>query len=471
MSGIGALGSRPRVVVLGGGAAGTLTAVHLIRELDGGEAEIVLLDRDGQFGPGLAYGTDDPLHLLNVAAVRMGGISGDPADFHGWLTRTGREAAPEEFLPRRVYGHYLRELLDDAEAGAGSGVRLVRLRAEAVSLAEPSELGGLLEVTLAGGERIEADLAVLGIGTLAGRDPVPVPDELRAAGVYVPDPWAPGALEVPRGDRSVLVIGTGLTMVDVALSLGRDPRGPALRAISRHGLVPRRHRRDLTRIEQPPSLESGGLEAAVAAFVERVGQAGAQGRDWRDVLDSMRASTPELWRSLPAAEKRRFLAHLQRLWDVHRFRMAPAVADRFEELRETGRLRIDSCSVVAIEAGETGARVSLRAVGHERPEEIEVDRVINCTGAGSDVTRRGPQLVASLLAAGIARPDELRLGLDVDREGRLIDSAGEASERIYVVGGLRKGVEWEATGVTEIRDQAGAVARSWAASDARLVRR
>jgi uncharacterized NAD(P)/FAD-binding protein YdhS len=258
----------------------------------------------------------------------------------------------------------------------------------------------------------------------------------------------------------VLIVGTGLTMVDVALDLGRGEHGPTLQAVSRNGLVPRRHRQALTWMESfPLPTESGELEPIVAAVFEQIGRAGANGGDWRDVLDSMRTATPEIWRSLRVEEKRHFLATLQRFWDVHRFRMAPKVADRFADLQLRGRLRVDACSIAGLEPSERGARVSLRPAGRETIETLEVDRVVNCTGAGADLWRQAPPLLASLIDAGTARPDDLSLGLDVDSEGRLIDAGGRPSDRIHVVGALRKGVEWEAIGVTEIRDHAAVAAR------------
>jgi uncharacterized NAD(P)/FAD-binding protein YdhS len=173
----------------------------------------------------------------------------------------------------------------------------------------------------------------------------------------------------------------------------------------------------------------------------------------------MRPVTPQLWRSLRIAEKRRFLNEMQRFWDVHRFRMAPEVADRFDELRERGRLSVESAAIAGIEPAARGARVSLRASGQEAVETVEFDRVINCTGAGSNITREAPALIENLLADGTGRPDDLSIGLDVDPSGALLDSSGRPSRRIHVVGCLRKGVEWEAIGVTEIRDHAAVVSR------------
>jgi uncharacterized NAD(P)/FAD-binding protein YdhS len=192
--------------------------------------------------------------------------------------------------------------------------------------------------------------------------------------------------------------------------------------------------------------------------LEQIGRAGQRGCDWRDVLDSMRPATPAIWRGLRVAEKRRFLAELQRFWDVHRFRMPPEVADAFDGLLARGRLRVDAGAILAVEPAQHGARVTLRPAGREAVETIDCDRVINCTGAGSDVVREATPLVADLLASGMARPDSLALGLDVAANGALVDDTGRPSDRVHVVGCLRKGVEWEAIGVTEIRDHAATIA-------------
>jgi uncharacterized NAD(P)/FAD-binding protein YdhS len=449
-------GRRQRVAIVGGGAAGTLAAVHLMREPRRERAlEITLIDRDGSFGPGVAYGTADSLHLLNVPAVRMGAISGHPEHFHEWLAGHGYRVGEEAFMPRGVYGDYLRDLLAEAE-GLAAGVQLSRHVGEVVEISERKDRpGAAIELSLRGGGRLEADRIVLALGPLGGGDPIRIPDELKASGVYVADPWAEGALDAARSERAVLIIGTGLTMVDVALSLCRDENGPRIRAISRHGLAPRRHRRDLTRIRRfPVPLESGSLEPILAAILAQIGRAAQQGDDWRDVIDSMRSATPTIWRSLRVDEKRRFLRELQRFWDVHRFRMAPDVADRLEALQAAGRVRFEADSIVNLEPHDGGARVLLRTLGQRDLDTVDVGRVINCTGAGCDLRHQAPPLLQGLLTAGRARPDELGLGLDIDADGALLGADGRPSERIFAIGALRKGVEWEAIGVTEIRDHA-----------------
>jgi uncharacterized NAD(P)/FAD-binding protein YdhS len=458
-----------RVAIVGGGAAGALAAVHLLREpRERGGLEIELIDRTGAFGAGVAYGTEDPLHLLNVPAVRMGAIHGHPEHFHEWLAERGEPVAEEAFLPRGLYATYIRDLLARAEREA-SGARLRRRGGEVVAIAEQHGPGvAPLELTFADGERLSADRLILALGPLGAGDPIRVPAELKRSGVYVADPWEAGALDPVRGDRSVLIVGTGLTMVDVALSLGEVKDGPRIRAVSRHGLVPRRHRRDLTNLRRfHIPMDTGELEPVVAAVFAQICRVSQQGDDWRDVIDSMRPVSPQLWRSLNVEDKERFLTEFQRLWDVHRFRMAPDVADRFEALEASGRVVTEANAIVSVEPQGKRARVFLRTPGSHELDAVEVDRVVNCSGAGCDLRRQAPPVLAGLLAAGRARPDELGLGLDVAERGAVLDAEGAESERIFVVGSLRKGVEWEAIGVTEIRDHSGAIARQIVAAGER----
>jgi uncharacterized NAD(P)/FAD-binding protein YdhS len=450
-----------RIAIVGGGASGALVAIHLLREhRERGALEIDLIDRDGSFGAGVAYGTDDPLHLLNVPAVRMGGISGRPEHFHEWLAERGEVVAEEAYLPRGLYAAYLRDLLAHGERQA-EDARLRRVQGEVTGVAvRAGAADPVLELTLADGERIRADRVVLALGPLEAGDPIPVPAELKKSGVWISDPWAPGALDEARRSRSVLIVGSGLSMVDVALTLGEEADGPRVRAVSRHGLIPRRHRPGLTNVRRfHVPTETGTIEPMLAAFFAQVGRVCKQGDDWRDVIDSMRPATPQLWKALTRKEKERFLTEYQRFWDVHRFRMAPEVADRYDALVAAGRLETGAASIVSLESHGRGARVFLRTPGAHDLDMVEVDRIVDCTGAGFDLRREAPPLLAGLLAAGRARADELGLGLDVDEDGALIDSEGLRSDRIYAVGAVRKGVEWEAIGITEIRDHAGAIAR------------
>jgi uncharacterized NAD(P)/FAD-binding protein YdhS len=205
--------------------------------------------------------------------------------------------------------------------------------------------------------------------------------------------------------------------------------------------------------------QSGRLDPLVARVYEEIGMAAHEGRDWRDVIDSLRPATPALWRSLQVEEKRRFLRGLQRYWDVHRFRTPPEAARRIDELRRSGRVRVEAAGLAGLRATDDGVAATVRRADGGTGT-IRAGAAVNCTGFGPRIGgRRTPALLRDLLDCGFACVDELGIGLDVDPEGRLIGASGTPSSRISVVGALRKGVEWEATGITEIREHAAAAAR------------
>src|SRR3954451_322378 len=113
-----------RVVIVGAGLAGTLTAVNVLRG-SRVPADVTLVERSGQFGPGVAYAARDERHLLNVPACRMSAFADDPEHFLRWAReRRGEPFERAAYLPRNLYGTYLRELLAQAAAAPRAGSRV-----------------------------------------------------------------------------------------------------------------------------------------------------------------------------------------------------------------------------------------------------------------------------------------------------------------------------------------------------------
>jgi uncharacterized NAD(P)/FAD-binding protein YdhS len=293
-------------------------------------------------------------------------------------------------------------------------------------------------VVTRGGARLEADAVVVATGIsppAAVAGPVGHP-------AYVADPWDRDAVAALAGREEVLIVGTGLTMVDLALTLGGGPR---LLAVSRSGELPRCHRAGLPRPGTPAVLP--GETASADVIAERVETLAGVG-EWRTVVDSLRPVTQQVWRSLPVAEKSRFLERHARRWEAHRHRMAPRVAERLRALLASGALRVAAGGVEAIEPA--GDRLAVRAGG----ETLVVGGAINATGPAWDCRRGDSELVAFLLRSGAAEPGPLGLGLRTDPAGALLDSHGHASRTLFTLGALRRGELWETTAVPEIRAQA-----------------
>jgi uncharacterized NAD(P)/FAD-binding protein YdhS len=407
-----------RLVVVGGGASGVLTAAAASRH-DSIE-EIVLVERSDRVGPGLAYGTAAPHHRLNSPASRMGAWQDEPGDFVRWSAGTATPQQDADFSPRRLYGAYLEAVLDALP-------RVVVQRGEAIDVTED---GAAVRVVLADGRSIGADAGVLALGN------PPPPGRTVAATAVVPDPWLPGALDGVHG--RVLLLGTGLTMVDVATSLARADPAIELHATSRNLLLPRVH----LDAPQPPGPGIEGhptsLPDVIRGFRARLRAADAAGSAWQAEVDGVRPQVNRLWSALPADDRVRFVRHVSRRWEVHRHRMSPAVAAELQSLLDTGRL------VLGAPSGQ-------------------YDRVVDCTGPRPFAQAGWNPVVDALLTAGTARADPLGIGLDVDSGGRLIAASGAPSERLSVVGPARRGTQWESTAIPEIRQHATEVAAQIAA--------
>jgi len=450
-----AAGPGPVIAVVGGGASGTLATVYLLREaaIAGVPMRVALIDRHGRHGLGQAYSTRHPAHLLNSPANAMSAVAGDPGHLTRWATGVG--LPHDGFLPRSAYGRYLTELLAATERSARPATRVSRITSEVVAIRRGRH-DGTLRLHLAADGRVDADAAVLATGNLPSAPPCPVPQGHR----YIADPWEPGALEAAADGSPVAVLGTGLTMLDVAIALtGAHPR-TAVHAISRHALLPREHRwpRPAAAAGAVPVIRGTGGTLRLAQLIRdiRVGAAVYPG-DWQDVVDELRPHIPSLWIQLSEADKRLFLRHVSRYWEVHRHRVPPETARRAAALIAAGRLTVHRGRVTAASGQRGGVRIRIDHGGSTT--ELAAGWLVNCTGPAADITTTADPLLRQLLDSGLARPDPLRLGLDTDAHGAVRDSSGRPASDIFALGPPLRGRWYETTAIPEIRDQAAAVAR------------
>lgn len=423
------------VAIIGGGFSGALLAIRLAA----GGGAVRLIERNRRTGVGLAYGACDPHHLLNVPTTRMElGLSPSFAD---WLPMQGFTppsgvSLSDAFAPRALFGRYVEERLGDAQ-------NIERIRGDAVRIETQPRA-----VVLADGRRIAADIVVLATGN---RGPAPLRhahDHAHAS----PDPWAHDAHAALDPQAPVLLVGAGLTMVDIALSLSaRGHRGEMI-ALSRHGLLPARHQAGGA---WSPFLQSADATTARGAFAlvrRNLEAAIAQGTPWQRVMDAARPDVARVWGAWPQSERARFLRHARALWDTHRHRMAPQIADELDALRSSGRLRVMAGRLLGAEARDGMLDVSVRQRGATAPTTLTVARVINCTGPASDFAVIEDALFADLRRAGLIRADALRLGLET-RGSALVDAQGQASDWLFALGALTRPAYWEVTAVPEIRAQ------------------
>jgi uncharacterized NAD(P)/FAD-binding protein YdhS len=432
------------VAIVGAGFSGSLLAINILRHAG---PQATLIERRPVFGRGTAYTAPHPSHLLNVRAGNMSALSDRPAHFAEWCSARGLGDGGS-FVQRQQYGEYLGELLERSAARAGD--RLVLVRDEAVSAAV-SDDG--VTVGLADGRSLHVDALVVAVGNLPPHAPPGLDPDTLPGDIYAPDPWDPATVDGLTADDTVMLIGTGLTMVDVALSLDAAGFAGKIVALSRRGLLPRPHvppGKPGDRNEKPTTIASALLHE-IRRRADRIG--------WRAAVDELRPFTQGLWLSASEDERGRFLRHLRPWWDVHRHRLAPAVAAKIDAMVARGQLTIVGGKPSAYVPERDGVRVTYRPRGADAETTLHVRRIVNCTGPQGDLARSSEPVLRSLIAGGHARADPARLGLDVDAQSRLIGADGIAHPRLFGLGPMTRGAFWEIVAVPDIRTQVWTVAR------------
>lgn len=446
------------IAIVGAGFSGTLVAAHLLSRAKA-PLTVHLIERDrGRFARGVAYSTTEDCHLLNVPAGNMSAYPDDREHFLRWAQARKDElldcpcvgeVSAAAYLPRRAYGDYITRVLDEAERGAAPGVGLERRIDEVASLKVEE---GAVGLRLASGAQLRADRVVLALGNFRPGDPSGADAAFYRSARYHGDPWAPDVLERLLPTESCLLVGSGLTMVDWAITLDQAGYRGAIHVVSRRGLWPQRHK--------PGAPAAFGVEPSGAVGAVRKGLHSIRafirdtGADWRPAIDALRPATPILWKSLGLSEQRRFLRHLRTLWDCHRHRLAPGIAARLDRMLESAQLVRHVGRIRGFRDEGGRVEVAIRPRGSDQSYVFNVDAVVNCSGSESDYRRLDSPLVKDLLVQRLIRPDPLALGLDVADNGALVDAEGAASGFLFTLGPPQKGRLWETTAVPEIRGQA-----------------
>lgn len=438
-------GRRPEAIIVGGGGAGTLMALHLLR--GDPHIHVTLIESNPPVGRGIAYATANPSHLLNVPAGSMSAVEAEPDHFCNWLRgRNDRPTASPDavrcaFASRALYGQYLASVLAPFTEQDRHPGRLSIVHAECVAVEE--NRGGVTAV-LADGKRHFGEFAILATGH----------DASRRSGHCHADPWMPPREAGVETHHRVLLVGTGLTMVDYVLSLEDAGHRGAIIAVSRRGLLPLVHLAATPLPTHEHEIPFGSDASALLQWLRaRVAAHAMRGGDWREVVDGIRPFNQKIWRSLPGPSRHRFLRHARAWWNVHRHRMAPEIEARIANAVRSGRLVVTAAKICTIEANAGGARVRYRRRGDSALETLHVDKIVDCCGVVSVPYRPANPVVRGLLASGRAQLDALQIGLDVTADGAIVDCSGRASQRLFALGPLTRAALWEITSIPEIRAQ------------------
>jgi uncharacterized NAD(P)/FAD-binding protein YdhS len=444
------------ILIIGGGLSGTMLAVQLLRHP--GQRRILIIEPRAELGRGEAYSAVEPGHTLNGNAARMSVDPDNADDLTQWLTEHiasgGWPESAEQDVP--LFGVYVQQRLSEARAiGAQHGSTAEQVRAEVIDLqaADDSVL-----LTLSDGQTLQGGRAVIATGMFpAARTAQKESSGLNAAAL---DPWDVAAMRQLDPQSTVLIIGSGLTMVDAVVSLEQaGHRGP-IKVYSRHGLLPHVRR-------QPPAwvdflAEDHSIRTPRQLLRElrrHCREAIAQDIDWQAPLDTVRAHIARLWSQATDAQRRQFVRHVRPWWESHHHRSPPLSATLVARLHHEGRLQISAASFKGLEAGtEDGVIIRIRCRGETETSLVQGAALINSSGIEYDWRRVARPLPQQLLARGLVRPGPLALGIAAAVDGAVLDAQGQISGRLFAMGPPLRGMWWESTAVTDVALQAKALA-------------
>jgi uncharacterized NAD(P)/FAD-binding protein YdhS len=457
------------IAIVGGGFSGTVLAANLLRRAAEQPTRIVLIERRAEIGRGVAYqreGYEGYPHLLNVPAERMSAQTDEPLQFAQFAQARDPRCQPHDFLPRQLYGEYLQDLLQRAQQAARPNVTLERIQAQAHAVFRIDPKGPYL-VSLSNQQRVLADELVLACGDPPPTSPTSA-EQVAGHRAYLCDPFRDGALRAEA--KTMLLIGTGLTMADVAIAAANLSPEVQIHAISRHGLLPAAQ--SLTHPSASHAsavvgdlrsrLRTGAISArsVLAAFRSLLADIECHAGDWRDAINITRQAAPGLWRELSQPERARFLRHLRAYWDVHRHRMPPSVEANLRRLRERGQLHVHAGHLRPLSADGDHIVAQWRTRGSDTVSTLRADRVVNCAGTDRRLSQCTDPLLRGLIADGLAVPDPLGLGWHTGERGALIDRQGVTAEHLFYLGPMLRARCWEATAVGELREHAQALANA-----------
>ena len=448
-----------QVAIVGGGFSGSMVAVHLARSSP--KSRVLLFDKNGAFGRGVAYGTDDGRHLLNVPAGKMSAFAEEPDHFLEWL-KSHRAELPGfgvgeidagAFVPRQAYGQYVREILDQARQTAPG------LETDETEILDIEPEGEQLVLLGRNGRTFVTSKAVLALGNFAPGDPPAKDRRFHESARYLNQPWSANMLRQLTGETEVLILGSGLTALDLLVTLDATKPHGMVHLVSRHGLFPQPHEPCQP---QPQWFAEREFPLSVVGLTRclrhEVMLAAEKGIDWRAIVDALRPHTQAVWKALNVAERRRFVRHVRSFWESHRHRVAPSVLAVKDRMAEQGRLLCHKARVMSIVESGEGFDVRLFDRALRSEFRLRPAFVVNCTGPECNYYKLEDPLVVNLVARGLIHPDPLFLGLMTAPNGALLNYLGQPSETLYTLGSVQKGMLFETTAVPELRVQAKSLA-------------
>jgi uncharacterized NAD(P)/FAD-binding protein YdhS len=438
------------VVIIGGGLSGILSAIYMSNLNNG--PKVILLEKDPEkLGRGIAYQQEFTSQPLNVIADSMSIFEDKPEHFVNWIKLNSfryshlvKEINGKSFIPRKIFGDYLVESLKEAHDLHGNKFQI--LIDEAVSISKSERL---FDVGLSSGLKLKAENVILALGNFPPADIPCVTKEIKKSSAYFSNSWTDKIYKGLTGNEDILLIGSGLTAVDVVLGLHIRRFNGNIVMISRKGKLPLQHfiSNEKFNWNEPYLLSPLDLLKSIRKNIRN-----SPHLHWSLIIDSLRSFVPKIWSFWTEGEKLIFLKRLRPFWEIARHRIPSESLKILRKLERLGKLIVLKTEVSEINLFDDGLKAIYKK--GDIIEERFFRKIINCTGPESNYRKIKFPIISNLMANNLVIPDNLGLGILCDPEGRIINENNQIVNGLWCIGPMRKAILWETTALREIRAQA-----------------
>ncbi len=449
--------SDSTITIIGGGCSGTLLLVQLIKQAQS-PISIILVHAGHQLTRGIAYSTDSYGHLLNVRTNRMSALPDDPKHFQNWILSKEEYAAwhipdlAERFMPRKIYGHYLEELLAESLKNIPASTKVNIMNDEVLDI---EQIKNGYKIILKNTEAFSTNHVALCTGHQA---PLSLPGKTKysSSNAIAINPWAEINTQGLNTNEAVLIIGSSLTMADTVISLAEQNFNGSIYVISRHGQLPLAHPSQRHEHSHPKDfIPSSDLQLLYRQIKDRIRELTSSSTTWHEpVLEVLRPHTQRLWNQFPIQQKEQFLRHLNHRWGRLRHRLPVEIYQFLHTKIKDKQLELIAGNIISIDEKNNVLEVIINDRTTDEKRTLKVQRVINCTGPEANPEKSGNPLFRNLLKSGLIKACPMRLGFDATMDGKIINNSGRLTENFYTMGPGLRGIIWETVAVPELRVQA-----------------
>ena len=442
------------------------------------QVQLNIVEKKPKIGQGLAFGTDQPGHLLNTQANLMGIHAREPAHFGDWVRENAQKYGYEKmaqladeqmYPPRRLYGQYVEDQFQQyLKRAEEEGVPVRVIQEEAID-ADLQDNGW--RISLDDGKHLYSDYVILAIGTPKRNNY----HRFKENAQYVDFPWPSSIIKdrVPAG-AEVAILGSSLSAIDTLMTFGDTSHQGKIGLYSRSGLLPRvqpeetaAYERKFITLNNVHKLMRQQLRSVTATELFRLFQKEAEqyeGKtiDWKatgrqatsarkllendinvarlggdafqNIAYELRYEASVMWSLLSDEEKVRFIRWIGSYWNINRHGMPLVNALRIKSLFDKEQLTV-TAGLEEVTFDESRKKFRLTYQGGQH---AEADYLINATGTAKRLSDMDITLIQKMHHKKYLIPHSAG-GIRINRQHMQVISPHLRHDNLYAVGQLASG--------------------------------